>query len=63
MTVPPLLDDAAALAVATALGAKIAPSADERDRDRRLPGPELDLLSASGLLAWITGARSTSTPA
>ncbi|KIQ15098.1 SfnB family sulfur acquisition oxidoreductase [Rhodococcus sp. MEB064] len=50
MTVPPLLDDAAALAVATALGAKIAPSADERDRDRRLPGPELDLLSASGLL-------------
>jgi SfnB family sulfur acquisition oxidoreductase len=49
-TLPPVLDDDAALAVAAALGAKIAPSAIERDRDRRLPGPELDLLSASGLL-------------
>lgn len=44
-------DDAEALAVARKLAARIAETAIERDRDRRLPHEELDWLSDAGLLA------------
>ncbi|AWS45954.1 SfnB family sulfur acquisition oxidoreductase [Streptosporangium sp. 'caverna'] len=46
-----IADDAEALAVARDLAAEFAVEAAERDAKRRLPGPELDRLSASGLLA------------
>ena len=42
-------DDAEALAVAHALAAEFAPTASERDRDRRLPRAEIDRFSESGL--------------
>ncbi|MGA2793149.1 MAG: SfnB family sulfur acquisition oxidoreductase [Roseiarcus sp.] len=44
-------DDAEAIAVARDIAAKIAEGAVSRDRDRRLPYEELDLLSDAGLLA------------
>ena len=46
-----LRDDAEALAAAHALAAVFAKSASERDRERRLPWEEIELYSASGLLA------------
>lgn len=42
-------DDAEALAVAERLAVEFAKEASERDRQRRLPVPELDLFSQSGL--------------
>lgn len=47
----PVLSHDAAIAVATEIGAELAATSLERDRDRLLPGRELDRLSASGLLA------------
>ncbi|RKP49620.1 SfnB family sulfur acquisition oxidoreductase [Pararobbsia silviterrae] len=44
-------DDAHALDVARELAARFAPDAVARDRERRLPWAELDLLSTSGLLS------------
>ena len=44
-------DDAEALAVAHALAAEFAPTAAERDRERRLPRAEIDRFSESGLWA------------
>lgn len=44
-------DDAEALAVAHSLAAEFAPTAAERDRDRRLPRAEIDRFSQSGLWA------------
>jgi SfnB family sulfur acquisition oxidoreductase len=49
--------DAEALHVAHEVARLLAPGASERDRERRLPGPELDTLSSSGLLA-VTVPRS-----
>ncbi|WP_037683601.1 SfnB family sulfur acquisition oxidoreductase [Streptomyces griseus] len=46
-----IADEAEALAVAAALADEFRPGACERDARRRLPRPELDRLSASGLLA------------
>jgi SfnB family sulfur acquisition oxidoreductase len=46
-----IADDAEALAVAATLAAEFAVDAAERDAQRRLPGPELDRLAGSGLLA------------
>ncbi|MEV1175531.1 SfnB family sulfur acquisition oxidoreductase [Nonomuraea sp. NPDC049784] len=46
-----IADDAEALAVARDLAGEFAVDAAARDAERRLPGPELDRLSASGLLA------------
>ncbi|MFD8078398.1 SfnB family sulfur acquisition oxidoreductase [Streptomyces sp. NPDC059718] len=46
-----IADDAGALAVAAALAADFRKGAAERDARRRLPRPELERLSASGLLA------------
>ncbi|MFG2653454.1 SfnB family sulfur acquisition oxidoreductase [Streptomyces sp. NPDC048436] len=46
-----IADDAEALAVATGLAAQFRDGAAERDASRHLPRAELDLLSASGLLA------------
>ncbi|MEV5433325.1 SfnB family sulfur acquisition oxidoreductase [Streptomyces sp. NPDC052701] len=46
-----IADDAQALAVAAALAEKFRADASARDAERRLPREELDLLSASGLLA------------
>ncbi|MEU6590139.1 SfnB family sulfur acquisition oxidoreductase [Streptomyces sp. NPDC046881] len=46
-----IADDAEALAVAAALADEFRAGAAERDAERRLPRPELDRLSASGLLA------------
>ncbi|MFG1703101.1 SfnB family sulfur acquisition oxidoreductase [Nonomuraea sp. M3C6] len=46
-----IADDAEALAVARDLAGQFAVDAAVRDAERRLPGPELDRLSASGLLA------------
>ncbi|WP_433429036.1 SfnB family sulfur acquisition oxidoreductase [Nonomuraea sp. CA-141351] len=46
-----IADDAEALAVARDLAGEFAVEAAARDTERRLPGPELDRLSASGLLA------------
>ncbi|MBT2227618.1 SfnB family sulfur acquisition oxidoreductase [Nonomuraea sp. NEAU-A123] len=46
-----IADDAEALAVARDLAGEFAVDAAVRDAERRLPGPELDRLSASGLLA------------
>jgi SfnB family sulfur acquisition oxidoreductase len=43
--------DEEALNVAHEVARQLAPGASERDRERRLPGPELDTLSSSGLLA------------
>lgn len=43
--------DAEALQVAHEVARQLAPGASDRDRERRLPGPELDTLSSSGLLA------------
>jgi SfnB family sulfur acquisition oxidoreductase len=43
--------DAEALQVAHAVAGQLAPGASARDRERQLPGPELDTLSSSGLLA------------
>jgi SfnB family sulfur acquisition oxidoreductase len=43
--------DAEALHVAHEVARQLAPGASQRDRDRRLPSPELDTLSSSGLLA------------
>ncbi|WP_326824683.1 SfnB family sulfur acquisition oxidoreductase [Streptosporangium sp. NBC_01756] len=45
-----ITDDAEALAVARELAEEFAVEAALRDAERRLPGPELDRLSASGLL-------------
>lgn len=42
--------DAEAIAVANQIAAQLAPGAVERDRQRRLPEAEMDLVSASGLL-------------
>jgi len=50
-TTVPVLDAAAALAVAADVGAQLAEGAAARDVDRVLPEPEMDALSASGLLA------------
>ena len=44
-------DDAQALAVAAEVAAELALDAAARDRDRILPGPELDRLSDAGLFA------------
>jgi SfnB family sulfur acquisition oxidoreductase len=49
--------DAEALHIAHEVARQLAPGASERDRERRLPGPELDTLSSSGLLA-VTVPRS-----
>jgi SfnB family sulfur acquisition oxidoreductase len=49
--------DAEALHIAHEVARLLAPGASERDRERRLPGPELDTLSSSGLLA-VTVPRS-----
>jgi SfnB family sulfur acquisition oxidoreductase len=46
-----IADDAEALAVATELATRFRVRAAERDAERRLPREEVDLLSASGLLA------------
>ncbi|GAA4325281.1 SfnB family sulfur acquisition oxidoreductase [Streptomyces venetus] len=46
-----IADDAEALAVAAELAAEFRKDAAERDARRRLPHPELERLSASGLLA------------
>ncbi len=46
-----LRDDAEALAAAHALAATLAEGASVRDRERRLPWDEIELYSASGLLA------------
>jgi SfnB family sulfur acquisition oxidoreductase len=46
-----IADDAEAVAVARELAAEFAVDAAARDADRRLPAPELDRLSESGLLA------------
>ncbi|GGM07789.1 SfnB family sulfur acquisition oxidoreductase [Streptomyces fumigatiscleroticus] len=46
-----IADDAEALAVAAALAEEFRAGASTRDAERRLPRPELDRLSASGLLA------------
>ena len=43
--------DAQAIQVARAVAAQLLPEASARDRERRLPSAEMDLLSASGLLA------------
>jgi SfnB family sulfur acquisition oxidoreductase len=43
--------DAEALQIARETARELAPGASARDRERRLPGPELDTLSRSGLLA------------
>jgi SfnB family sulfur acquisition oxidoreductase len=43
--------DAEAIHVAHEVARQLAPGASERDREQRLPGPELDTLSGSGLLA------------
>ena len=43
--------DAEALQVAQEVAHQLAPGASQRDRDRRLPAAELDILSSSGLLA------------
>jgi SfnB family sulfur acquisition oxidoreductase len=53
MTAPAhvIADSAEALKVAAELAAEFAADAAIRDAERRLPGPELDRLSASGLLA------------
>ncbi|MGW0686262.1 SfnB family sulfur acquisition oxidoreductase [Streptomyces sp. NPDC002754] len=48
--VPVLVDDTEALAVAAELAAEFRKEAAERDATRRLPRPELERLSASGLL-------------
>lgn len=61
MTVPVLTDEQACR-VAETLGEKFAPTADERDRDRRLPAAELDDLSASGLLGITVPARFGGSP-
>jgi SfnB family sulfur acquisition oxidoreductase len=45
-----ITDDAEALEVARTLAEEFAVDAGVRDAERRLPGPELDRLSASGLL-------------
>lgn len=42
--------DSQAIQVAKAIAAQLAPGASERDRERRLPEAEMDLLSGSGLL-------------
>jgi SfnB family sulfur acquisition oxidoreductase len=42
--------DAEAIEIAEAVAAQLLPGAAERDRERRLPRKEMDLLSASGLL-------------
>src|SRR5260221_131300 len=49
--------DDEAMEVAYEIARQLAPGASERDRERRLPGPELDPLSSSGLLA-VTVPRS-----
>ncbi|WP_407310106.1 SfnB family sulfur acquisition oxidoreductase [Pseudomonas sp. nanlin1] len=53
MSIPPkahlIRSDAEAIAVASALAARFAEHAAERDRERRLPVAELDEFSASGL--------------
>jgi SfnB family sulfur acquisition oxidoreductase len=46
-----IADDAEAVAVARDLAEEFAAEAAARDAERRLPGPELDRLSAAGLLA------------
>ncbi len=46
-----IADDAEALAVAAALAEEFREGASARDAERRLPGAEVDRLSASGLLA------------
>ncbi|MET7729842.1 SfnB family sulfur acquisition oxidoreductase [Streptomyces sp. NPDC005402] len=46
-----IADDAEALAVAALLAEELRAGASARDAERRLPGEELDRLSASGLLA------------
>jgi len=46
-----IASDAEAIHVAHEVARQLAPGASERDRQRRLPGPELDTLSSSGLLA------------
>ncbi len=51
MTVHPVTSAAEALDRTRTLAADFALTAGDRDRDRRLPGPELDELSASGVLA------------
>ncbi|MEW2398992.1 SfnB family sulfur acquisition oxidoreductase [Streptomyces sp. NPDC046862] len=51
MTAKVITDDVEALSVAAALAEEFRVGAPERDAERRLPGPELDRLSASGLLA------------
>jgi SfnB family sulfur acquisition oxidoreductase len=45
-----LADDAEAIRVATALAARFAPGARQRDRDRRVPRAELAEIKTSGLL-------------
>jgi len=50
-TFPPITSDAEALAVAREVAAALAPDASARDRGRRKPLAEMDLLSACGLLA------------
>ena len=52
-----VVSDEEAIETARELAAEFAVDAAERDRDRRLPGPELDRLSASGLLAITVPAR------
>lgn len=47
----PVLTAGEAVTAATALAAEFAPGAADRDRNRGLPFREMDLLSASGLLA------------
>jgi SfnB family sulfur acquisition oxidoreductase len=49
MTAHLIKTDAEALAVARSLAAEFAPSASERDRERRLPHAEVERFSASGL--------------
>jgi SfnB family sulfur acquisition oxidoreductase len=46
-----IASDAEALQIAQDIARQLAPGACERDRQRTLPGRELDLLSSSGLLA------------
>jgi SfnB family sulfur acquisition oxidoreductase len=48
-TTPIIRDDAEAIAVAHTLAAEFAPTASDRDRERRLPRAEIDRFSQSGL--------------
>ncbi|GCD91387.1 SfnB family sulfur acquisition oxidoreductase [Nocardioides sp. LS1] len=53
----PVLTESGAVLVAAQLAAELAEGASERDAQRRLPGAELDAVTASGLLAITVPSR------